>query len=196
MDIIKKGKCYSQVDRGQRKKGDFYETPYSLTQTFLDCLHLSRNEFILNPAEGNGAISKVLKDNGYKVTSYDIIQGKDFLQEDRQYDWIIENPPFSLAYEFIQKAKQVARYGFAFLLPLSYLHGKKRYDDIWRDIKYPLSEIYVFTRYPMLGDPLRADGKFRTGMTVYAWFVWEKDYTGEPVINWIDVNDYVLKKGE
>jgi hypothetical protein len=116
------------------------------------------------------------------------------LKEINKFDTIITNPPFSLAFEFIQKAKEISNY-FAFLLPLSYLHGKKRFDNIYSDEKFPLSRIYVFTRYPMLGEPLREDGKYNTGMMVYAWFVWDKFSVGrEPIIRWIDNNHNVLTK--
>ena len=46
----------------------------------------------------------------------------------------------------------------------------------------------------MLGDELREDGKYRTGMMVYAWYVWENGYSGLPMIDWIDNNDDVLSK--
>ena len=46
----------------------------------------------------------------------------------------------------------------------------------------------------MLGDKLREDGKYKTGMMVYAWFVWENGYSGLPMIDWIDNNDDVLSK--
>jgi len=46
----------------------------------------------------------------------------------------------------------------------------------------------------MLGEPLREDGKYNTGMMVYAWFVFEKDYGDSPVIDWIDNNEDVLSK--
>ena len=54
--------------------------------------------------------------------------------------------------------------------------------------------MYVFTRYPMLGESLRDDGKYNTGMMVYAWFVWENGYSGQPIVDWIDNNEDVLSK--
>lgn len=33
---MKKGKCFSAVNRGQRKKSDFYQTPYSMTKQLFD----------------------------------------------------------------------------------------------------------------------------------------------------------------
>jgi len=201
-ESIMKGKNFSCNNAtGKRKKSDFYETPYSLTR-----LLLKDNSFkydfndkrltILEPACGNGAISKVLKKKlDSKIVEYDIQQGRDFLKEKNKYDRIITNPPFSLAYEFIQKAKEVSKQ-FCFLLPLSYLHGKERHDKIYCDVKYPLRHIFIFTRYPMLGDKLRKDGKHRTGMMVYAWFWWAEAhyFDNQTSISWLDNDPYVLRK--
>lgn len=182
---------------GKRKKSDFYETPYSITKGLLEFEHFDYNEEILEPASGNGAIVKVLGNywDKEKIIANDIIKNnKDFLLEEKNYQYIITNPPFSLAFEFIIKAKEIAREKFCFLLPLSYLHGKKRYDYIYQDKLFPLSKVYVFTRYPLLGEPLRDDGCYNTGMMVYCWMVWDKSHIGEPIIKWIDNNKYILKK--
>ena len=46
----------------------------------------------------------------------------------------------------------------------------------------------------MLGEKLRDDGKYHTGMMVYAWYVFENMYSGKPCISWIDNNDDVISK--
>lgn len=184
-----KGKNFSTNNYlGKRKKSDFYETPYSLTRLLLEKEKLVGS--ILEPAQGNGAIVKVLKEFGYKCVFSDIED--NFLEQKNKYDIIITNPPFSISQQFILKAKENARKKIIFLLPLSYLHGKKRYDHIYLDKKFPLARVYIFTRYPLLGEPLRQDGKHNTGMMVYAWYVWEKEYKGEPIIRWLDNNEYVI----
>lgn len=189
-----KGKNFSANNTGKRKKSDFYETPYSITKHLLRVEDFDPNKTVCEPACGEGAIVQVLNDKWKlrNIVYYDI--EKDFLTDTTQYDYIITNPPFSLAYEFVQQAKKLSKEKFAFLLPLSYLHGKKRYDDIYTDTSYPLKKVYVFTRYPMLGDKLRPDGKYNTGMMVYAWYVFEKNYDGPPIIDWIDNNSDVLSK--
>jgi hypothetical protein len=191
-----KGKNFSCNNLGQRKRSDFYETPYSMTGQLLQREFFQINESILEPACGNGAIIKVLEERGYKAEGHDLMQGYNFLEETKRYGYIITNPPFSLAYEFIKKAKEIAKHKFAFLLPLNYLHGKQRFDNIYEDKDYPLSKVYIFTRYPMLGEELREDGKYRTGMMVYAWFIWEMLYDGNPIIKWIDNDEYVLRGKE
>lgn len=199
-----KGKNFSGNNIGQRKKSDFYETPFSLTRQFLDIdsYHWDKEKPIVEPACGNKAIVKILNEKGFKtVHYYDLQDGTDFLKEEKTYPQLITNPPYSLAMQFILKAKQVATEQFAMLLPLSYLHGVKRYTEIYQDGTYPLDRIYVFTRYPMLGEELREDGKYHTGMMVYAWYVWsnkKRDVFGtpEPRIRWIDNQQYVLKKND
>ena len=185
---IVKGKNFSTNNTGNRRKSDFYETPYSLTRLLLEKEKLVGA--ILEPAVGGGAIGKVLNEYQYSYTGYDV--ENDFLKQTQKYDTIITNPPYSLSQKFILKAKENARKKIVFLLPLSYLHGKKRYDEIWLDRTFPLARIYVFTRYPLLGERLRQDGKHNTGMMVYAWYIWERDYKGEPTIKWLDNNEFIL----
>ena len=191
----KKGKNFSANNAtGKRKKSDFYEPTYTLTRKFLDVEYFNKNSTVCEPACGGGAISKVLNEywEDDKITAYD--KETNFLWDFNDYDYVITNPPFSLAFEFIQKAKQLAKSKFALLLPLSYLHGKKRFDEIYSDRDYGLEKVYVFTRYPMLGEPLREDGKYNTGMMVYAWYVWTNGYSGQPTIDWLDNNEDVLSK--
>ena len=212
-----KGKNFSGNNIGQRRKGDDYQTHFSMTQQLLDTGIFNKRKRILEPAAGKGAIALVLSNRGFKnITAYDIdpediprmmpyrIMQQDFLKEQRSFPQIITNPPFSKAYEFVLHAKEVCTERFAYLLPLSYLHGKQRYDHIYQDQDFPLRYVYIFTRYPDMRALLREDGKYPTAMQVMAWFVWEKFsmwkeagvVPPEPVIRWLDNNEYVLSKGE
>lgn len=189
------GKIHSLNNRGKRRKSDFYQTPFSMTEQLLENETFDDVFTVIEPCVGEGAISKVLKKNKLTVYEMDINKGQDYLKfkADIGYKYIITNPPFSLAKEFIQKSKEIYTEKIAMLLPLNYLHGQERYNiDIFNELKC----IYVFTRYPMLTDKVRKDGKYNTGMMVYAWYIWQKDYKGKPKINWIDNNKYVLKRGE
>jgi len=198
------GKNFSLNNRGQRNKSDFYQTPYSLTHELLNNEEFDYEKIVYEPACGDGAIIDVLIQskywgNKYIVVGTDINDGFDFLDHIKDHSshhpaYIITNPPFSLAQEFIEQAKKVATKKIAMLLPLNYLHGQKRYETLWQDTTFPLKKIYVLSRYPMLTSSIREDGKFTTGMQVYAWYIWEKSYIGEPSIDWIDINKYVLTK--
>jgi len=195
-----KGKCYSKVNRGQRKKGDMYQTPYSITEKLLDNELFFRNLSVLEPAAGEGAIVRILEENFEDVAHFDIEKdGKDFLTlERRPCYYIITNPPFSLANEFIVKAKKLCLIKFAFLMPLNYLQGVHRHKTIF-SVKdsFPLKRVHVFTRMPTLTNEVRSDGKYSTGMQALAWYVWERTRNAEastPTINWINNQPDILRK--
>lgn len=184
-------KNFSANTNKNRPKNDFYQTPFNITRRLLQAQKF--NGRILEPSCGAGAIVSVLKEAGYHdITAYDLlINGVDFLDERRKFDYIITNPPFSLAKEFILKACEVAP-KFAFLLPLNYLHGKERLDKIYS--KNILEKIYVFTRYPLLCQSVRTDGKYYTGMMVYAWYIFNTANQNAPQIFWLDNQDDILRK--
>lgn len=189
-----KGKNFSANNAsGKRREADFYPTPYCLTRLLLDSVTLQGR--ILEPACGNEAITRVLRERGYSYTDYDLSLGTDFLSETQHFNTIITNPPYSLSDEFITKAKEVSD-NFYFLLPLGYLHGKERYDNVYCDKDYPLRSVSVFTRYPMFEEELREDGKHKTGMLVFAWFHFARrdldEEVGAPVIQWLDNHQFVV----
>lgn len=188
------GKNFSRNNaKKTRRKSDLYETPYSMTSQLLDVVVFKGS--IFEPSCGKGAIVKVLKKRGYKNIRYsDLDTGHDFLKyKGDKFNCVVTNPPFSLAYEFLLKAKKVAKKKIAFLLPLNYLHGIQRYEGWYSNVKFKLKYVYVFVRAPMFGDKLRKDGKYRTGMMVMAWYIWSRKYSGDPKIRWINNNKYVLK---
>lgn len=188
-----KGKNYSRNNAsGQRKASDLYETPYSMTRQLLEVEKFNYRKWAFEMASGNGAIVRVLRDSFDSVIENDISDGIDSLTWPAHMPYVITNPPYSLAFEFIQHAKRIVTKKFAFLLPLTYLQGQERFDKVYQDKKFPLARVWVFIRYPMLGDPLREDGKYRTGMQTYAWFIWDKQHRGPPQIGWIDNREFVL----
>ena len=184
------GKNFSLNTNKERPKSDFYQTPYSITEQLLEVEKFEGN--ILEPSCGKGAISKVLTKHGFDVTAqdYDEGNGVDFLKFNKKFDNIITNPPFRLANEFVKHSLELANNKIAMLLPLNYLHGVTRLNEIYNLKK--LKTVYVFTRYPLLTQDLREDGKYKTGMMVYAWYIWDQKYNSYPEIRWIDNNKYVL----
>jgi len=193
------GKNFSKGNSGKRKESDFYETHYSLTREFLKTgTYWDVTKKISDSSCGQGAIIKVLKEIGFTdIYAKDIVQdGVDFLQDNTLVTYSIMNPPYSLANQFILHAKEVVSEKFSMLLPLTYLQGTYRLSHIWKDEEFPLDSVHVFNRFPMLGVPLREDGKFPTGMQALAWFTWRRGAGPRPIIDWIDVDRYVLKKGD
>ena len=93
---------------------------------------LSRN--VWEPACGDGSMVKVLEKYFDRVVATDIQYGTDFLTAEMPdgIEWIITNPPFSLAEQFIRKAAE-CNVPFAMLLKSQYWHSarrKKLFDEI------------------------------------------------------------------
>ena len=170
-----------------RQKDDWYPTPPLATRKLLD--HELFDEVIWEPAAGDGAISQVLKTACYDVISSDLndygygSSGVDFLLEQRrQADCIVTNPPYRLAEEFIKHAIDLNVDKHAWLLRLSFLEGQKRFERLFR--KDPPARVHVFSQRLTIW---RGDEEPRphSGTTAYAWYVWERGYTGSTQLGWL-----------
>jgi hypothetical protein len=134
-------------------------------------------------------MSKVLEEYFGAVTSSDAyIYGygvvRDFLRQPytaNSRDWVITNPPFRLAEEFVLRALDVARVGVAILARTVFLESVGRYKAIFE--ARPPSKFAQFSeRVPMLRGRLDKTGTTATG---YAWFIWEKRKRRAPQLMWI-----------
>ena len=91
-----------------RKASDLYPTPPEVTVALMRFLKLSAGTDVWEPACGQGDMVRALADCGMAVYGTDIRDGIDFLTTRQPgnapaADWIITNPPFSLADEFIRQ---------------------------------------------------------------------------------------------
>jgi len=95
-------------------------------------------------------------------------------------DWIITNPPFRLAEQFILKALEIAQEGVAVIVRTSFLESVGRYANLFSG--NPPSIIAQFTeRVPMVKGRLTATG---STATAYCWLVWTKGSGGTRFV-WI-----------
>ena len=115
-----------------RREADFYPTPPEVTVALLDFLRLPGNTVIWEPAAGEGDMLETIRAFGYGGSfGTDISEGFDFLSPDIfkrllvGFDWIITNPPFARAEEFIRKAASLGK-PFAFLVKSQFWHAKRR----------------------------------------------------------------------
>lgn len=114
---------------GARRANDFYPTPREVTLALCDWLERRgiKGIKVWEPACGEGHMVKVLQERGNVVCGTDIETGTDFLDAALPdgTDWIITNPPFFLAEQFIYKANSFC-VPFALLLKCQYWHSAKR----------------------------------------------------------------------
>jgi hypothetical protein len=143
----------------------------------------------LEPACGAGHMARPLKEYFREVRcadAYDYGYGEvqDFLTSNHgagSFDWVITNPPFRLAEEFVMRALPIARAGIAILARTVFLESVGRYHGIFREAP-PTKFAQFVERVPMVKG--RLDGKATTA-TGYAWLVWEKRPAGLPRLMWV-----------
>jgi hypothetical protein len=132
----------------------------------------------LEPACGTGYMVRPLSEYFQKVgqsDAHDYGQElvRDFLThpfEVQSWDWVITNPPFRLAEEFVIRALQVARDGVAILARTVFIESVGRYHNLFE--RTPPTTLAQFTeRVPMVKG--RVD-RAATTATSYAWLIWEK----------------------
>jgi hypothetical protein len=152
----------------------------------------------LEPACGAGHMAKVLKEYFGEIRCSDAFAYgygpiRDFLTypyETNACDWVITNPPFRLAEEFVLRALNVARNGVAILARTVFLESVGRYNSIFRNIP-PTKFAQFVERVPMVRG--RLDGKATTA-TGYAWLVWEKGAKTIPRLMWVPPCRKALEK--
>lgn len=177
--------------RQLRQSNNFYATHPSVVKDLLT--YETFNDKILEPFCGTGLISDAIKEFGYEVESYDLINRGyggvgDFFKIDYPkgcFD-IVTNPPYdkNLLTNIILRCLDICSGKVALLLTLGYLTGKERYDKIFR--KYPLKTVYVYVNSVRVAKNAEFDKYSGSNMLDYAWFIWEKGYKGKTEIKWIE----------
>lgn len=186
----------------EREENDFYATHPKATEMLLELEKFSSD--ILEPCCGHGHIAEVLKAHGYNVEAMDLIDrgygkgGVDFLTYNEVVDKdIITNPPYSLAKEFIEHAMDIVTDGHkvAMFLKLTFLESSGR-KEMFK--KYPPKKIWVSSsRIPCgkNGDFYQrdVDGNIKydkdgnpkevSSAVCYAWFIFEKGYNGQIIVD-------------
>lgn len=181
---------HSQHDR---EENDYYATDPKTIDALFSIEKFSQT--IWECACGEGHLSKRIEEHGKSVLSTDLIDrggsytyGINFLDTTDVWNGdIITNPPYKYAQEFIEHAMEiilksdVADLKVAMFLKLTFLEGQKRKKMFE---KYPPKVIYVFSQRQKCA----INGDFEnTGSSAacYAWFVWQKGFSGDPIIKWI-----------
>ena len=151
-------------------------------------MEISRRKSV-EPACGVGHMAKVLAEYFGEVRPSDIHdygygEVRDYLAlpcEAGSADWVVTNPPFRLAEEFVHRSLMVARRGVAVLVRTVFLESVGRYEKLFKD-KPPAKFAQFTERVAMVKGRLDRRASTATG---YAWLVWEKRSSSAPRLVWI-----------
>lgn len=165
---------------------------------------------VWEPACNRGHMARPLKEYFRRVFTSDVHDyGYQFAEQERVVDflypfsesaciekqgvdWIITNPPFRLAEQFIHRAWQIKGVqGAAMIVRTSFLESVGRYQNLFQ--KNPPSIIAQFSeRVPMVKGRLTATG---STATAYCWLVWVMGEEGTRFV-WIPPCRKQLERAE
>jgi hypothetical protein len=177
----------------KREENDFYATNPQALNLFLNKLKEDRIELsqtIWECACGEGHLSKALLEKGYYVRSSDKIDRgygdvEDFLKvKDRWHSDILTNPPFKLAEQFVEKGMELLESNnkLILFLKIQFLESLSRY-KLFK--KYPLKYLYIHSSRQQCCKDANFE-KYTATTQCYCWFIWEKGYSGDTIIRWIE----------
>jgi hypothetical protein len=186
-----------------RHPDDWYVEPPWCSERLFEAEVFTGN--ILDPACGMGTIVLNAERYGYEAFGSDLvrradlwltpIEERDFLaDDDRQWNNIVSNPPFSLcsardgSFPFVSRCLERARDKVALLMPAKWLFGAKRAEKLRQT---PLAKIYCITPRPSMppGPVIAAGEKPGNGTADFVWMIWQHGYVGQPTVAWLNRDD-------
>lgn len=175
-----------------RQVNDYYATDPHCVEDLLAIETFNKD--ILEPAVGEGHMSKVLEKYEHNVTKIDLIDRdlkntiiQDFLTYNINFNGdIITNPPYSLAKEFVEHGLELIPKGnkIAMFLKLTFLESTKRMSLFKEN---PPKIIYIYSKRQHVA--LNGEEEYfkKSSAVAYAWFIWKKGFKGNPIIKWIEL---------
>ena len=178
----------------ERQQEDFYATEPKAAELLLQVEPDLKD--IWECACGMGHLANVFAEHDKLFLATDIINRGyggvyDFLTTKgsipplhKYHGDIVTNPPYTLAQKFIQRALDTVEEGcmVCMFLKLTFLESKARQKFF---LDNPPKTIYVSSsriKCAKNGD----FEKYPSSAIAYAWYVWEKGFTGDPIIKWIN----------
>lgn len=132
-------------------RNDLVFTPKELAKKIID--HFEPDGIVLDPSRGEGAFTEMLElysnENPGRIKSIDwceITQGRDFFDYDRKVDWIVTNPPWSKARDFMTHGFEVAD-NVVYLITINHVFTKARLRGM-RESGFGIREIFCFDTPP------------------------------------------------
>lgn len=187
---------------------DYFGTPAWATRSLMRYITEKFPHFqielssVIEPACGQGHMSRPLTEYFKEVHSSDIQDFgfgdvEDFLfpTYELRAHWVITNPPFVLAEQFIEKSLDLCSVGCAVLVRSAFAEGGQRYKNLFSKTP-PAFRLQFVERVVMSKgaprDPSKkywceVTEKYKTpsSATSYEWMVWIKGHSGPTIADWL-----------
>lgn len=177
---------------------DYFPTPPWATRALCEWLKAEAAPIntlsCWEPACGAGDMARPLGEYFRQVRASDVARygygdQRDFLfpgEDVPSVDWIITNPPFRLAEQFITRATEgqypLAKWGCAMLVRTAFLEGISRYASLFSK-NMPFAVLQFSERVPIHKGKLTETG---STATAYCWVVWKYPYQANMTeLRWI-----------
>lgn len=171
----------------ERRKHDQYFSQSWIVDILTARKAFNKTHDVVEPCKGDGAISERLRSLGYQVRTADIDEtkggnypGLDFFEPRAEKifngcDWIVTNPPYFCAPDFVRVAMSRANLGVACFLRLSFLEPCEKKDTSKRlDLLSPRADRMRLWRVIVCPRISFTNDGGKDNMTC-AWFVWVHD---------------------
>lgn len=159
---------------------DDFPTPPWAVRAFCEWLDVGPDATVWEPAANRGYMVKALKEYFRTVHASDVhdygagYPVHDFLMPGdplHRPHWVITNPPFRLATDFVERGLDCATCGVAVIVRSVWAESMGRYKRLFKNNPPTWIGQHVH-RVPMVKG--RYDPKASTA-TGYSWFVWDKE---------------------
>jgi len=194
----------SQRTEARGSLDDFPTQPWATRALLVHVLSRAhtffpRQQTCLEPACGRGDMDRVLKEHFKKTTAADVYpygygelsDFRDAKYPSKSFDWVITNPPFSLAETFVKQSLKIARVGVAIFARTAFIESVGRYERLFKPDQPAVFAPFV-ERVPLVKGRLSQSVSTATS---YAWYVWYAGGFNRTETIWIPPCRRQLEKG-
>lgn len=158
---------------------DKISTPIELAKKCVPFVPFEKGDLVLDPARGSGVFYNNFPDYVDKDWC-EIDEGREFMLYNHQVDWVVTNPPYSELNDWLVKACQISRKGFAYLVHLHSITPKRL--ELIDGYGFGLTFIHLVKVFQWFG--MSAFALFvrdKAGLISYDRIVWRGNEAGSAI---------------
>ena len=114
----------SKKKRSKNRDITFHYTDEAMVKDLIELIPFSNSGCsVLDAGSGKNKVWYNNIPKSFKRYECEIEDGQDYLSKwDREVDWVIGNPPFSIGWKFVEKSLEIATEGIAFLGNINFIN--------------------------------------------------------------------------